>query len=134
MSWWPVFFRHLKLLEALLAVPDHNSAYINFCLRGTPWAHNERKVKSFSGSFKEGRWREVLFFLVELNKLLPCLCATWDEAKYTAGRLEDNAARDVQAQAHERKESASGRVNLNLLLLLKLFHVACSIATVTWQC
>ena len=110
MSWWPVFFRHLKLLEALLAVPDHNSAYINFCLRGTPWAHNERKVKSFSGSLKEGRWREVLFFLVELNKLLPCLCATWDEAKYTAGRLEDNAARDVQAQAHERKESASGRV------------------------
>ena len=46
----------------------------------------------------------------ELNELLPCLCATWDEGKYTAGRFEDDVSRSVQARVQERKEQASGRV------------------------
>ena len=133
MSWWSPFHKYLKQLEALLGMSERNSAYINFCVRGTYFAHEEQKIKSFSGSLKEGRWRETLFFLIQLNELLPCLCATWDEGKFTAGKSEDDVSRSTQARVQERKEQSSGRVKFEAAVITEclssgLFYRYCYMA------
>ena len=83
MPQWNRFFDDLHVLQKLLAHPDRKERFIWSCIRDTPFADQEKQIKSFAARLYEPRWGAVVGFMRALQPLLNTLTNAWDALKYS---------------------------------------------------
>ena len=128
LSHWEEYMKQLKQLEALMRVEERRERFIWSCLRNTPHAKFEHRFERFKGSLHEGRWREVVFFINAISRLLGPLATAWDEGRYVRGVDFEGKEREEQAKTQQRHDDRQGLhsfnpTKLSEILRSSLFHL-----------
>ena len=77
LSYWDRFFSQLKCCEAICRVEERRQRFVMRCLRGSTRARRELKVENCKGSLYDKRWREVVHFIKEFNKVKVVYALAW---------------------------------------------------------
>ena len=80
MPHFPTFLKQLRNIEALLR--DRRRHFVMTCLKGTEHEESQDKFLRFGYSLYEGRWHEIIQFVMALSPLMMVLTQCWDEDKF----------------------------------------------------
>ena len=105
LVYWPTFWQQLKNFEGLLHSRERRIRFLNMCVYGSSMECHAYKIKKWSHTLYEKRWKCVLAFLKHLVPILHVFRVCWDEGKYAEGNDI------VQASAGNAEGARDGDAN-----------------------
>ena len=77
---WSTFLSQLRNIEGLLR--DRRAHFVKTCVLGSEYEHRQDEILRFGKTLYEGRWHEIINFLIALLPILPLVAACWSEDRF----------------------------------------------------
>jgi len=111
LTWWPRFWKGLKVVSALLSNDQRRKRVWKTCVQGSPYHHMERAFLNGVPVLYEKRWGMIITFITRARPLLLVLRKTWSQAAFDFGgdmaaeQQQDQQGEEEDAEAEEEKYS-----------------------------